>query len=298
MGEAVGLSVRPAGLLARAAGTIIDWAVYGGVFVGLALAVHAFSGGLDQAAVRALSIAALVLALVAVPTAVEVASAGRSAGRAALGLRIVRSDGGAASVRHAFIRALVGVVEIFVSFGSIAMLVALLDPRARRIGDFLAGTYSQLERVPKPPALKHRVPPELASWSSIADVAPLPGRLAGRIAAFLSQQGGMLPAARDRLARSLLDEAADYVWPLPKAPAAEALAAIAAVRAERDRRLLAREDAIVAGLRPQLTGTAHHPSHGLPAGPRGQETGRPADGVATVPTLDAKPPGPGHAPRQ
>jgi uncharacterized RDD family membrane protein YckC len=266
-GEAVGLSVRPAGVIARAAGTIIDWLVYGGFTAGLALAVRTLSGGLDAALVRALSVGAVAVGLVLAPITVETLTRGRSAGRAVMGLRIVRVDGGAASPRHAFIRALVGVVELYATFGSIAMLVALLDPRSRRVGDFLAGTYSQQERVPRPPLRQHRIPQPLAAWAASADVARLPDRLSRRIAAFLAQEAELTAVSRRSLAQDLLAEASPYVWPLPDAPAEAVLEAIAALRHARDARRLKTQAANLARLAPQLEGIPHRrPSPGRRGG--------------------------------
>lgn len=249
-GEAVGLWVHPAGFLPRAAGALLDWVAYGALCVALVLAVRDLGGGAGEALVRALTIVAAVLALVVAPTAVEVATGGRSAGRAAMGLRIVRADGGAIGPRHAFVRALTGLVEVYATFGSVAILVALVDPRSRRLGDFLAGTYSLQERVPVPPPAEHRMPEQLSSWAPVADVARLPDRLARRIGVFLAQQGRMTPASREALARDLLAESSPYVWPLPDAEASVALAGIAAVRHDREKARLARQRALLQRILP------------------------------------------------
>ena len=122
------------------------------------------------------------------PTAVETASRGRSLGKLALGLRVVRDDGGAIGFRHAFIRALTGVVEIYLTFGGLAVLVGFLNPSSKRLGDLLAGTHAQVERVPALPSTAFGVPPELVGWAATADVARLPDPLARRVAAFLAQR--------------------------------------------------------------------------------------------------------------
>ena len=149
-GEAVTLDVKPASYILRAAGTIIDWLFSMLVMFGCVLLVVATGGGLDQALLRALIILILVFGMVILPTAMELLTRGRSLGRLAVGARIVRDDGGAIGFRHAFIRALAGVLEIYLTFGGIAALTGLLNPRSKRLGDLLAGTYSQLERVPRP----------------------------------------------------------------------------------------------------------------------------------------------------
>jgi uncharacterized RDD family membrane protein YckC len=148
-GEAVALDVRPTGFILRAAGAIIDYVVSILVFVGLMLAMFSWilSGvAMDTAMFTAIVLGLTVLCLVVLPAAVEIATRGRSLGRLVVGARIVRDDGGAPGFRHAFIRALTGYFEIYATAGGIAALTGLLSARSKRLGDVLAGTYSQRER--------------------------------------------------------------------------------------------------------------------------------------------------------
>ena len=117
--------------------------------------------------------------IVVLPTAVETASRGRSLGKLALGLRVVRDDGGAIGFRHAFIRALTGVVEIYLTFGGLAVLVGFLNPSSKRLGDLLAGTHAQVERVPKLPSTAFGVPPELVGWAATPTSRGCPTRSRG-----------------------------------------------------------------------------------------------------------------------
>jgi uncharacterized RDD family membrane protein YckC len=259
IGEAVALDVRATGFVLRAAGAIID------ILASLALlllmllglgALFAWSP-FDSAMGAALGIACVVFAIVIVPMLVEVATAGRSLGRLAVGARIVRDDGGAIGLRHAFIRALTGVLELYLSFGGIAVLVGLLSGRAKRLGDLLAGTDSQHERVPKIVEPVHGVPEPLVGWAAIADVARMPDALSRRIAAFLRQADRLTPATRVRLAAELASEAAPWVSPLPEADPELFLAAVAAVRRDRDYRALMLERERLEHLSPLLTGLPH-----------------------------------------
>src|SRR5690606_38884946 len=129
---------------------------------------------LDEATQASIAVGALVFCIVVVPMTVELLTQGRSLGKLAVAARGVRDDGGAIGFRHAFIRALAGVIEICMALRGIATLVGLLDTRARRLGALLAGTYSQHERVSKftPPVFG--VPFELVEWSKTADVARMP----------------------------------------------------------------------------------------------------------------------------
>jgi len=257
-GEAVALDLRPTSFVLRAAGTIIDFLVYAAAFVLIILLMFAFAGqlGIDEAMMQAIAVSGLVLCLVVIPTAVELLSRGKSLGKLAVGARIVRDDGGAIGFRHAFIRALTGVLEIFMTFGGLAAIVALLGGRAKRLGDLIAGTYSQNERVPGTTAPTFGVPTELVEWSRTADVARLPDPLARRVAQFLAQAGALSPSSRDRLSRQLANEVSVYVSPLPgTATSAELfLAAIAALRRDRELTGLRLEQAGLDRLAPVLGG--------------------------------------------
>ena len=59
-----------------------------------------------------------MLCLVIVPPSSRPLSRGKSLGKLAVGARIVRDDGGATGLRHALIRALAGVVEIYLTIGA------------------------------------------------------------------------------------------------------------------------------------------------------------------------------------
>ncbi|OUE08336.1 RDD family protein [Clavibacter michiganensis] len=204
VGEAVALDVRPAGFVLRAAGAAID--VLASLVVGLLLVLLigrlAEAGLLDEASGAACVIAAVVLAIVVMPVVVEVASRGRSLGRWAVGARIVRADGGGIGLRHAVARALVGILELYLTLGGLAALVGLLSPRAQRLGDLVAGTRSQHERVPAYPAPLPAVPPHLVAWAAEADVGRLPDQLGRRLARFLTQRGAMTPASARASRRS------------------------------------------------------------------------------------------------
>ncbi|MGO4536362.1 RDD family protein [Leifsonia sp. 2MCAF36] len=241
IGEAVTLDVKPASYILRAAGTIIDWLLYMLVMLGCILLLAATGGGLDEALARALIVLILVFGMVVLPTTVELVSRGRSLGKLAVGARIVRDDGGAIGFRHSFIRALVGVLEIFMTVGAVAALTGLLNSRSKRLGDLLAGTYSQLVRVPRPKPLPLYLAPHLVGWASMADVARLPDRLSRRIAQFVRQAPELTPAARLGLSTELAREAAPYVSPLPPVDAETFLVAVAVLRRQRDARGLALE---------------------------------------------------------
>ena len=255
-GEAVALDLRPTSFVLRAAGSAIDFVLYAGAYTLILLALFTFATqlGLDDALLAAVSISGAVLCLLIIPVTVEVACRGKSLGRLAVGARIVRDDGGAIGFRHAFIRGLLGVMELFLTAGAIAGVVGLLNTRAKRLGDFVAGTYSQYERVAAVPPPPFGVPAMLAEWAETADVAKLPDALARRVAQFLRAANGFTPVTRDRLARSLANEVAMYVSPVPAAPPELFLAAAASIRRDREYAALQLEQSGLARLAPVLGG--------------------------------------------
>lgn len=259
-GEAVVLDLRPTGFGLRAAGLAIDWLVYFGGFILLTIVVFVWATPLavDPAIAGIVSISLLVLCLIVAPTAVELASNGRSLGKLAVGGRIVRDDGGAIGFRHAFIRALVGLLEVHLTLGAFAALVGLLSGRSKRIGDHLAGTYCQYERVAKAPQPLEHVPPSLEAWATIADVGRMPARLGRRIRQYLTSATLLTPERRAHHAQALAAEAGAYVSPLPAgADPWEFLVAVTILRRDREARALELRRRQLEFLEPALVSRPH-----------------------------------------
>lgn len=261
-GEAVALDVQPVGFFLRGLGTLIDVLLGIAVFILFALVTSWLIGQslLDVIALPILTVTILVTVMVVLPTAVETMTRGRSLGKLAVGGRIVRIDGGASGFRQAFIRALVGVFEIWLTVGAVAALVGAFTPRAQRLGDLMAGTYSERTRTPRLPPPAPPVPPALAPWAAVADVARLPDRLSRRIAQFVQNADAMQPPARARLAASLAAETSAHVAPVPAVDGETFLRAVVAVRRDRELRALQLEQQRVAA----LTATASGVPRGFP----------------------------------
>lgn len=257
-GEAVALDVRGASAIMRAGGAAIDMlATYLLLLASFWGVSSLASVGIDQAAGQAIGTALLVLWFVIVPTAVETATGGRSLGKLALGVRVVRDDGGGIALRHAFVRALVGVFEIYLTFGGLAFLVGLLNPQGKRLGDILAGTHAQVERVPAPIDARIELPASLAGWAATADVGRMPTPLARRIVGFFEHAPHLDPARRTVLATALANEVAPYVSPVPAVPPAVLLAGVIAVRRERESTALGLAAERIEALEPALQGLPH-----------------------------------------
>ncbi|WP_166355434.1 RDD family protein [Phytoactinopolyspora limicola] len=238
-GEAVPLELRLAKLPSRVLSIAIDVAIYAGCGLALFGIANAVVPALDPALATALGLVVTITLLVAVPATIETLTGGRSAGKYALGLRVVRDDGGPIRARHALVRALSGVFADFVvTLGVGAIFCSLLNERGKRIGDVLAGTVVLRERIPSlpgPPA----VPPELAGWARTLELARLPNDLALNARNYLIRAPQMAPAVRDDLGARLADQVASVVTP-PPPPGVPAWAYLAAVLGERGRREIER----------------------------------------------------------
>lgn len=239
-GEAVAIDVQPLGFFLRTLGALIDMLLSAvTVIVGVLLMFWlAGRGMLDEPSQRILTVAIMVFALVVLPCGIEVALRGRSLGKLAVGGRIVRLDGGTTGFRHAFIRSLVGVLEIYLTAGAVALLAGAFSERSQRLGDMVAGTYSQKMRTPQPVSMVPIMPAALLAWAPLADVARLPDRLARRIAQFLQNAERMTPHARASIAQQLVEETREYVSPQPPAPPEQVLIAMTILRREREHRAL------------------------------------------------------------
>ncbi|MHA7277315.1 RDD family protein [Arthrobacter sp. HLT1-21] len=243
-GEAVVLELRPASFGARSISLLIDIVAQAILVLAIILAVSGtLAGPLDPALSQALVLILLILVVLVVPVTVETLTRGKSLGRLVMGLRIVRDDGGAIRFRHAFIRGMLGVLEIYLLVGSLAFLVAVFNERSKRLGDLLAGTYSMHERVVEKPRTLAVAPPHLAPWLETADLLQLPDSLARRVAAFIGQAPRLTTVARATLATELATEVSAFVAPAPPPGThpEDFLNAVLARRRERDLGRLTRQ---------------------------------------------------------
>jgi len=234
-GEAVALDLRPASFATRGLAVLLDLGVMFVTGIVLLLVLGNVLPALDPAADQAIGVLAIVAVLVGLPVTVETLTRGRSLGKLAGGLRVVRDDGGPIRMRHALVRALLAVIEIIFSLGSIALITSLLNVRGKRLGDLLAGTFVLRERggagaVPLP-----GMPMHLANWAVGADMARLPDGLAVGARRFLAGAQGLHPASRHQLGSDLAAQISRFVAP-PPPPGTHPEAFLTAVLVERRRR--------------------------------------------------------------
>src|SRR5690625_2554798 len=175
-GDAVLLDLRTASFAVRMVSAAIDGALQLAILIGgvVALAWTAARADLDEGLIAAAVLVMSVTAYVGYPVLSELLLRGRSVGRLVMGTRVVRDDGGPAHLRQSLIRAVMAMLEIWSTAGTLALTSSVIDRRSRRIGDLLAGTMVIQERMRTIEPRRPAVPVDLQQWAGSADVGRLP----------------------------------------------------------------------------------------------------------------------------
>ncbi|MFD2793201.1 RDD family protein [Promicromonospora vindobonensis] len=240
IGEGVVLDARPASFITRAMGAMLDFLVIGvAIWAAVIFGGVWFAGAAMMSEDLALIIVAVASAafVVGIPVTIETLSRGRSVGKLACGIRVVRDDGGPVRFRHALVRALVGVIELWLTVGGIAAIASLSNAKGKRLGDLAAGTYAVRVRGGRPLSAPIVMPQSLAAWAHTADMRRLPDGLALAARQLLGRAARLAPDSRARLADDLAGRIERYVAPGPP-PGTHPEAFLHAVLAERrDREL-------------------------------------------------------------
>lgn len=237
IGEGVALDTAAASLGSRAASSLLDALIVFSVYIGTVIALSAaIPPSLDTAALAAIFLIHALAIFVGAPIVVETLTRGRSVGKLALGLRIVRDDGGPITFRHAFIRALVGVIELWLTSGGVALIVCAATARGKRVGDVIAGTYALQTRASKMQHLQLAVPYSLSAWAASVDIRRLPDGLALEARQFLTRAASLHEGSRRAMGEDLSRRFTPYVSPLPPAGTHPEtfMTAVLAVRRDRE----------------------------------------------------------------
>jgi len=245
-GEAVEVDVRYARLGSRALALLLDILVQSLLamfLLLLAAEVLPLTLGdlIDEALLRTVLVLLLVAVFIVYPTAMETLTNGRSVGKRAVGLRVVREDGGPIRVRHALTRSLVGVAVEWPGLimpmltWVVSMLTMTFSPRGRRLGDLAAGTFVIHERSASDWGWMPALPPPLIRWATSADLSAVDDDLALAARHYLARAKEIRQPWHDRFAYGL---AAEMIERIPQHPPPDTppWALLAAVLAERRRR--------------------------------------------------------------
>ncbi|MGW2255395.1 RDD family protein [Kitasatospora sp. NPDC001660] len=291
-GEAVVLGLRAAKLPSRALAVAIDLAVEFAALLITSLVLSITLSGIDGAALTAVMLGLMVFFLVGVPVMVETLSHGRSLGKAALGLRVVRGDGGPVRFRHALVRGLTGFFELITLTGAPAVICSVVSSDGKRLGDIFAGTLVVRERAPGGGGTAVALPPvhpqllqSMGGELVAMDLSAVPEPLWLAIRQLLGRIGQLDPAVAHRMsARLAADLAARTSHAVPQGlhPAAY----LGAVLAERQRREWTRAQ----GYGPMAAPQTFHTPQAAPPAPI-----PPAAPAAPAPAAPAAPSAPATA---
>jgi uncharacterized RDD family membrane protein YckC len=288
-GEAVALDLRLAALPSRALAAMLDLFVQLGAVLLFSYLLSRLELGLESALQSALAVLVTVAVLVGYPVAAETLWRGRTLGKAALGLRVVRDDGGPIRFRQALVRGLVGgIVEkpgVLLVTVVIPVVTSLVSRRGKRLGDVLAGTVVLQERVPVRGGPLATMPPALAAWATTLDLSGLPDDLALASRQFMSRASSLEHDAREQLGGRLVTAVSAAVRP-PSPPGTTGWEYLSAVLAERRRR---EEDRLRRQAAPAYAGA---PPTALPAAAPTAPVAPPAEPLPQAVQGDA----PGFAP--
>ncbi|MFF2080951.1 RDD family protein [Kitasatospora sp. NPDC058162] len=241
-GEAVVLDLQTAKLPSRALAIVLDLLIeFAALFVSTLVMSVALTD-LDTAALTATMLGMTVFYLVALPVMIETFSHGRSVGKAALGLRVVRTDGGPVRFRHSLVRGLVGFFELIAITGAPAVITSALNSDGKRLGDIFAGTVVVRERTPAGAGAVSPLPPvhpqllhDMGRELVAMDLSAVPEPLWLAIRQLLGRIGQLDPAVTFRMSTGLAEDLAARIGnPVP--PGLHPAAYLGAVLTERQRR--------------------------------------------------------------
>jgi uncharacterized RDD family membrane protein YckC len=285
-GEGVELDVRTAGVGSRVLALMLDILVQLVLYLVLGVIVllvvfYGFPALADDALIEGSRIVLAVVVLAGYPIMMETFASGRTLGKFALGLRVVRDDGGPIQFRHALTRTLVGVALEWPGLilpllaWAVSLTSMLSHPRGKRLGDLAAGTIVIHERTPATWGWVPAMPPPLARWAALLDLTGLDDELALAVRHFLARNRQLSEPGRTRLGYALAAEVAACTTP-PPPPGVPGWQYLAAVLAERHRRA-AHRLAVARGATAQVwpdlvaataaTSATSAPPAGPPAGP-------------------------------
>ncbi len=217
--EAVELDLPPAGIATRMVAKAIDLLCQLALLLlGMLLFVQILGGGLfgngDSTALRIAVILWLFAVAFGAPIASEALWHGRTPGKAVMRLRAVTLDGGPIQTRHAVVRGLFQLIDVYIPTG---LVPAMLSPRSQRFGDLSAGTFVLAERTGtvRSTPVAFFPPPGWDGYVGVLDIGRIGERQYRLVRSFLLRVGDLDPGARRHLALRLAQDVRPRITPAP-----------------------------------------------------------------------------------
>jgi uncharacterized RDD family membrane protein YckC len=241
--EAVALEFQTANVGSRILAYVLDMAI---VIAGILAGVFAVALLGQATDVVVPDWVAVAIVLVLLPAwwlgyfiAFETLWRGRTPGKAALGLRVVTTEGAPVRFRHAAIRALLGLVDFALASGFFAVIFILLTRDNQRLGDLVAGTLVLRERsgLAAPASVSFAPPPGLEAYTATLDTSRLTTEEYQAVRTFLLRAASLPPGPRAALALQLANPLAVRLRPPPPAGISpeQFLACVGAAHQQRQR---------------------------------------------------------------
>ena len=278
--EAVLLEFATAGLGSRTVAILIDLLVmFAALVAALFVLGAAAAGGLPEVVGTIFIVVALFLVIFGYPIISETVWSGRTLGKAAMGLRVVTREGAPVRFRHAAIRGGLGLVDLYLFVGAVAVITSLLTRDGQRLGDLAAGTLVLRERTAKANAssMTFPVPYGWDRYVASLDVSAVSTEQYGVIRDLLLRVNELSPDARGHLGRSLANPVAATMNHEPPTGVTAESFLVCVAAAYQQRRV----------------GSAPPPSGALPPPP---PVGRPVAGVPPPPRAPRPPSDPPSGP--
>lgn len=206
--ELISLEFRVAGIgsrfLALALDSIVQLAVYAVIAVIVVLATTAIGSVSQSGALWPLAIFVLLIFCLHYGyfAAFEALWNGQTPGKRLVRLRVIRDSGRPITVYDALARNLLRVVDSLPAFYCVGVITALISPRSKRVGDYVAGTVVVHEPDPvAAPTGWEAAPP--VDEVSVDDLAPLSAAELDLVEAFLVRRWELGAEHRERIARGI-----------------------------------------------------------------------------------------------
>lgn len=205
--EAVVLEFETAGLGSRLVAFTIDAFIQGALLIAFFVTTAFAFDALGTAGWVGLAFVyvSLFLILFGYGPVFETFWRGRTPGKAALGLRVVTTEGAPARFRHAAIRGALGLVDFWLLTGGVAVLAILFSRRNQRLGDLVAGTIVLRERTGARALIpvQFRIPLGFEDYALTIDPAGLRPADYAAVRSFLIRAPSLTPPLRASVAREL-----------------------------------------------------------------------------------------------
>ena len=194
-GEGVAIELSRAGLGSRTVAAAIDLAVQFAALLAAWSSSPRLIGAGDSAAQAAVALVEVVLVLAGYPIVFEWLSRGRTLGKMAMGLRVVRDDGGPIGFRQALVRGLAGFLlekpgialgGLGTAIGMITIGVEPVEQAGRRHdGRHVRAQRTGRRRRPRCSRCNWWVPPALYGWAQSLDLSGFDDQLALQLRQFV-----------------------------------------------------------------------------------------------------------------